>query len=417
MSVINQMLRDLEDRKQPQEAVEQPVFNVPEPPVWRKPVALVLLLAIIAALVWWFGFASQSTPNQASSGTAQQPALTKESKPSVRPQPSLADPKGPAPSNNEPALAQVAAPAQQTNSTPQTQAQQAVPAATQSQAPAEPQVAQAKAATLTPLSAPPTAPPAAPQQGTDATEQTPVAVAELANGAEMVNEAKERKVEPAKQPQQPVQVSATAGKAKVKLSAMTAEESAQLQLNEARGYAANGRLKDAENAYRTVLTRNPRLTNARLELVGLLSQQRQEAKALQLVNEGLRYQPTNAQLTTVKAQLLLTLGKADDAWGALQQLNESQVSETGFFVIKAGLASQRNDFETAYRNYSRLTIKEPSQGRWWLGKAISAEQVGNNAEAIEGYRRALTSGDISGGSMRYAQHRLDTLGTQPHGEN
>ncbi|MBW8189439.1 tetratricopeptide repeat protein [Neiella marina] len=401
MSVINQMLRDLEDRKQPKENVEQPVFSAPVPSPWPARLVLLIVIIVVAAAIWWFGFAhSPSTQPKAAPQTPAEPSVV--AKQAVvpaanKPADELTQKTSPpiAGAKNQP-------PQQQTDS-PQAQVTAKKPALESAETKQPP--AQQRAAETTPeaeaIVTKSAQTPAAPT-ATKAPETTPKS--EVSPPADVVSN-------------KPNQAPASSGKAKVKLSAMTAAQSAELQLNEARGYAANGRLKDSENAYRTVLTRNPKLTNARLEMVALLTQQRQEAKALQLVDEGLRYLPTDAQLTTVKAQLLLTIGRTEEAWDALQPLNESQVQEMGFFIIKAGLASQRSEFEVAYRNYSRLTIKDPAQGRWWLGKAISAEQMGNNAEAVEGYRRALTSSGLSAGSMQYAQHRLDMLGTQSHGKN
>ncbi|MBD1391086.1 hypothetical protein IC617_16785 [Neiella sp. HB171785] len=404
MSVINQMLRDLEQRKQPEQTVEQPQFHAPEPSPWRQRVLIIIVLALLAAAgYWWFGVVSPA--HQATSMKQTVPAEPVAPPAESRLLEALDAVEREAEHNAEPETVQKAQPSeQQAEATSELKAE---PKQSETLAAAEPSAVVGANAQPAELSA----------QPEPTSKSTAVAIpAEPTVPAVATAPV----VEPAAEPEpiaSPAKIVKAPSKAQISHSPMSEQQVVQLQLNEARAFAANGRQGDAEATYRKLLKRDPKLVTARMELVALLTQQRQEGRALKVVDEGLRYLPTNAQLVTLKAQLLLSLGRADDAWKVLQVVNESQVQETGFFVIKAGLASQRNEFDVAYRNYSILAVREPNQGRWWLGKAISAEQTGHVMDAVEGYRRALTSTGLSAGSMRYAQHRLDLLGTQSHGEN
>ncbi|GGA82871.1 MSHA biogenesis protein MshN [Neiella marina] len=408
MSVINQMLRDLEQRKQPEQATEQPKFEAPAPSPWRGRLVLVAIVVLAAGCWWWFTSPSLSKDSRAPQQVQSEPVEQQ---------------------TREAQLFSALAEAEQPNqakASPHSKPLANVTAATVDDgadnagaAPEQFDVAATSKPEVGSASLP----------AGSAEDQTPepqVAAVETAKPAKQPNApvapptvADKPSISKPKQTA-PVAKSATTkapAKATISHSAVSEQQLVQLQLNEARAFAANGRQGDAEATYRKLLKRDPKLVTARMELVALLTQQRQEGRALKAVDDGLRYLPTNAQLITLKAQLLLSLGRAEDAWNVLQVVNESQVQETGFFVIKAGLASQRNEFDVAYRNYSILAVREPSQGRWWLGKAISAEQTGQLADAVEGYRRALTSAGLSAGSMRYAQHRLDLLGTQSHGQD
>lgn len=381
MSVINQMLKDLESRKEQGSDLPQPDFSKKESGAGRWLIRLLVVL-LIAGAAYWLWLENQSEPAPAPKPVA---ALVEQS---VEPESKTQTVKTEA--------AQVTAPKEPSQKPlpPKAESKASVVATAKNQQAASGWVAEK----------PEPAQPPTPQAPSTASEPAPIE--EMAPVASI-----QPAVEPApvKQAPQPASQS-PAPKAKIQLHRMSPAEVAVAQLKQARQARAAGQFQQAESSYQTSLRMKPAQHEARAELAQLYLQQQRLNDAWQQAEVGIRFHPETTEFYRVKAQVLHQQGKLEGAWQTLEQVSDSDFLSDDFLMLKAGLANQLGRHEMAYILYVRLSERAPNSGRWWFGRALSAEFLVRPDEAKYCYQRALKSQDLSSASRNYATHRMKRLG-------
>lgn len=166
----------------------------------------------------------------------------------------------------------------------------------------------------------------------------------------------------------------------------------------------------AEESFGQALTLNPKLLDARLRLIGLLQQQMQLDQAEHLLQQGLQLNPENPDLRKVYARLMLN----DQRFAAAIKLLKSEpvpavASDLEYHALLAALLQDSKQFEAASQVYGHLLQIRPQAAIWWMGLAISQEQLGKSDEARNAYQRAINLPGLRPDLRNYIQSRLQVL--------
>lgn len=76
--------------------------------------------------------------------------------------------------------------------------------------------------------------------------------------------------------------------------------------------------------------------------------------------------------------------------------------------LKANALQQQQKLDEALLAWQQLTTIQPGFSRGWLGQALVLEQLGQLAQAKQAYQRALTAGGLSAATVQFIQQRLAT---------
>ncbi|WP_425102240.1 tetratricopeptide repeat protein [Tropicibacter sp. S64] len=161
-------------------------------------------------------------------------------------------------------------------------------------------------------------------------------------------------------------------------------DSIPLELLSANVHALQGQLKEAEDIYRDLLSRQPDIEPAILQLQVLLRATDREDEAEQLVSRSLELLPKSRRLRLLEAYRLEKRGKYEDAIAIYEILYEEQTSDV---VVANNLASMLSnhrddpqDLNRAYAIARRLTGSEVPAFQDTLGWILF--QRGEVEEAI-----------------------------------
>ncbi|MGI5310586.1 hypothetical protein [Rheinheimera sp. WS51] len=78
-----------------------------------------------------------------------------------------------------------------------------------------------------------------------------------------------------------------------------------------------------------------------------------------------------------------------------------------YYGLKATVLQQLGEHRAAEQWFSKLITVQPQQAKWWLGAAISFEALGQQQQAYQHYQQALQWGQqLSAASRQYIQQRL-----------
>ncbi|MCJ8168405.1 tetratricopeptide repeat protein [Atopomonas sediminilitoris] len=125
--------------------------------------------------------------------------------------------------------------------------------------------------------------------------------------------------------------------------------------------------------------------------------------------EQIRQQPRSSELRMLLARAQLEQGQAREAAQTLNGYLPPISKEPAYHALLAATYQQINDWPQSAARYQDLVRMQPGQGSWQLGLAIALEQQGQLRPASDHYRLALGSGTLKGVSSDYARTRLQAL--------
>lgn len=169
-----------------------------------------------------------------------------------------------------------------------------------------------------------------------------------------------------------------------------------------------GEGQKAEQLLQDVVLLTPENTEARKQLAALWFAQGQLQGALNVLNQGVAVMPDFADFRLMKAKILLQQNNAQGAYQSLMALPRHPQIEYQSLLAQA--AQQVGELSASTNAYRQLVLLQPSKGKWHLGLAIALDRNSQFGEAIKAYREAIALGDISPQSRQFAQQRMTELG-------
>ncbi len=379
MSVINRMLRDLDQRQHnPGGASYPPAASAPQPVhwIWLVAVALGTAAVIIGALlIWWWA------------NTAEVSADTTNKMPSIEPVQQLAE--------------------QSTKRSGDEKAQQQNSEQPATEEPAATDLSNAKASQPGSKPGAPVAVESSEQSADDNKTESGPAVAEP-KPAEKAESKKEPESKPKPDPEQTDASASSFEKTSVQL---TARELAENNLEKARVALRKGEREKAQGLLEKALIVMPDHVAVRSELAAYWFGRGQVTRAIALLRNGLERQPMQSQWQLLHARILEQTGNIEDVYSTLLSIDPDAEEYPELLQLRAMAANQLGYFDQAAADYAALAAVQP-RGRWWLAAAAAFEDAGNIPAAIRCYQQAVESVDLAREGRSYAQQRLQALGGQ-----
>ena len=187
-----------------------------------------------------------------------------------------------------------------------------------------------------------------------------------------------------------------------KMTELSPETEAQQFYEDAQTLRRAGKPEAAVGKYRQALARDPGMRPARLQLAGLLQVSGQLDEALQVLKTGYEQQP-NDTLAIAAGRMLADQGQRDEA------LNWLVRGRAGLrpadFALMGALLSQLQRFDESVKAYQRALAADPNQGGWLLGLGLALESLGRMDEARAAYRKALERGEFKPDVIEFLQKK------------
>ena len=184
---------------------------------------------------------------------------------------------------------------------------------------------------------------------------------------------------------------------------ITPEAEALQSYEEAQALRRAGKTDAAIGKYRLALERNPGLKNARIQLARLLQDNGQAEAALALLKAGYEQQPDDG-LAIATGRLLADRGRREEALSWLERGREGL--RPADHALMGALLSQSLRYEAAVKAYQRALAADSGQGGWQLGLGLALESVGRIEEAHVAYRNALERGEFKPDVIKFLQQKL-----------
>ncbi|MGM0481957.1 MAG: hypothetical protein ACQEQZ_08500 [Pseudomonadota bacterium] len=170
---------------------------------------------------------------------------------------------------------------------------------------------------------------------------------------------------------------------------LSAAEVAERSLQKAREAQRQGLFSDAAEHFAQTLQAQPQLHEARKEWAALEYGRGQLSRALSIVREGLTRNPDAHSLRLLAASMLQKSGQGSVARRLITQRQPEPSQLPQYYQFQAELAQQLNDRALMQQSYRALLQGEPDNGRWHLGLALALKQQ-DPGEALRLFEQAAS---------------------------
>ncbi|MCW8906447.1 MAG: tetratricopeptide repeat protein [Sedimenticola sp.] len=194
-----------------------------------------------------------------------------------------------------------------------------------------------------------------------------------------------------------------------RVSSQETRESAEGAYRAAREQFEDGYPDEAERGLRHALTLDSAQHPARhlLSMLRYRQGDRQEAEAL--LREGIRITPVYAPFVVLLGRMLIESGATDEARRLLEQNLKITGDNPDLLSLLGSVYQQGGQFERAAAIYRRLLMERPADARVLAGLAIALDARGEHKEALDRYRAALGAGELPAAVGEYARQRVAAL--------
>lgn len=189
---------------------------------------------------------------------------------------------------------------------------------------------------------------------------------------------------------------------------LTSEELVNQKLMRAEKAVNLNKLSKAEQLFEEILIIKPTDKQARKKLAALWFGRKSYQQAVNLLSQGIAIDKNDGELRLLKARIYLSQGQHEAAFNTLKPLASFEQEE--YQVMLANIAQQIEQYPSAISAYKLLIKMQPYSGRWYLGLAIVYDKNSQFSLAINKYALALTKTDLSISSAKFAKQRMQALG-------
>ena len=170
-----------------------------------------------------------------------------------------------------------------------------------------------------------------------------------------------------------------------------------------------GHIADAIAGYETVLRLDAGHDAARQALVALLLEGKRGAEAGRVLQDGLKNRPGHTGFAMLLARLQVEDGALDQAMATLEKSLPYADSQAGYHAFFAALLQRLRRHKEAITHYQIVLQLVPDNGIWLMGYGISLQEVQRNDDARDAFGRALGSKTLSPELQTFVQQKLKEL--------
>lgn len=180
-------------------------------------------------------------------------------------------------------------------------------------------------------------------------------------------------------------------------------------MNDVRDHMDAGQYQRAASKLLKVIDESPQHQMAHYLLAQTYSQLDQVEEAKVVLARLLGMAPANSDASALMARLLLTTGDSDSATNVLSAAITQNPAHVESLALLGALYQEQTRYDKAANIYTKLVAAEPNIGQWWLGLGIALDQLLKSKDALLAYKRALALGGIDAAAGQYAQQRIKEL--------
>lgn len=171
----------------------------------------------------------------------------------------------------------------------------------------------------------------------------------------------------------------------------------------------NGDTATAIKDLNSLIALEPRNASARKRLASLEFAQGNPTRAAFLLDQGIKLLPNDSSVRLMQARLLFRENRNTRALTLLIEHPKNMIADDELLSFRAALAEKQKDYATSLQDYAVLLQRQPDNARWMLGLAISQDKQKMHAQAVVTYKKVKSSNQLSTQVVSFVDGRLAAL--------
>ncbi|MBR9793317.1 MAG: tetratricopeptide repeat protein [Gammaproteobacteria bacterium] len=192
----------------------------------------------------------------------------------------------------------------------------------------------------------------------------------------------------------------------IKPSAANPDEALKAQIRQA---LSQNDTPMAVQLLRTLIRQQPDNVAARKRLAALYFSAGRTTDAQQLLQQTVADMPADSSVRLMYARLLVQQNETRLAYYTLQDVNDYVQPSIELLGYRASLAQKLGLLDDALQDYAQLVVLDSQTAKWWLGQAVVADKQGYTALALSSYREALSLRQLEDSIEQFIRQRLGNL--------
>jgi MSHA biogenesis protein MshN len=153
----------------------------------------------------------------------------------------------------------------------------------------------------------------------------------------------------------------------------------------------------------------PNELRTRKQLAALLFSKEQLDYAQKVLAEGLRLAPSDSSLRLMLARIHFKLGDQTKAFSVLSQHPYEALANDELISFRAALAERIGKYPEAEQDYLVLIKRNPTEAKWWLGLGVSQDKQRLSKKAITSYQQAQSLKQLPQQVDTFVESRIQLL--------
>lgn len=173
---------------------------------------------------------------------------------------------------------------------------------------------------------------------------------------------------------------------------------------------AENNVERAITLYRQILNVDFKQHDIRKKLAVLLYSNGNNGTASVVLSDGIDIAPQRVDFRLMLARLFYREKKLRAAYTVLEGVDPDVQRNIDFYGLKATVAQELELNAESSHLYGRLVIFEPNRAQWWLGLAVSLDRMSQRDGALKAYENAADLRQLSASANDFIKQRILELG-------
>lgn len=200
-----------------------------------------------------------------------------------------------------------------------------------------------------------------------------------------------------------------AGSVEKQIKQISVQQQAENEFRRAVGLMQQGHVSDALAAYEAVLQLDAGHDIARQAMLGLLLENKRNADAEHVLQDGMKHNPKHSGFAMLLARLQVERDALPLALDTLQKTLPYADQQADYQAFVAALLQRQNRHKEAITHYQVALQLSPGSGIWLMGLGISLQAVQRNEDARDAFRRAIETHTLSAELQGFVKQRLKDM--------
>lgn len=193
------------------------------------------------------------------------------------------------------------------------------------------------------------------------------------------------------------------------LKMVSLTQQAENEFRKANLLAQQRRLKEAADGFQAALALDPGHVMAREYLVAVLLESKLNKEAEKVLQEGLINNPKEIHFAMLLARILVERNALPQALETLEKTLEYADQQADYNAFFAAILQRQSRHKEAIMHYEIALNIMPSSGLWFMGLGISLQALDRKEDANLAYLRAIETQSLSPELQAYVMQRIKDL--------